>query len=198
MHRFIIKLFVIAFGVFLLQACNSGGQQQAAESEQETASAEQTETTSAPEEETRPSPLKQVSGNVDGVSVSMQYSSPSVKEREIWGELVPYDQVWRTGANEATWVAFDKDVMIGGEKVPAGKYALFTIPTEQEWKVILNETWNQWGAYDYDASENIAEFEVPTEMQADAEERLKFSITDMGIRFEWEKLAFEIPVSAAG
>lgn len=81
--------------------------------------------------------------------VTINYSRPAVKERTIWGELVPLGKVWRTGANEATTFSASDEVLINGQKLPAGKYALFTIPGEASWTLIFNKTAEQWGAYDY-------------------------------------------------
>ncbi len=85
-----------------------------------------------------------------GKGVSVSYGQPSKKNRKIFGELVPYGQVWRTGANEATEITFDTDVDFGGTEVKAGTYTLFTIPGEDEWEVILNSSRKQWGAFQYD------------------------------------------------
>src|SRR6478609_2476101 len=84
----------------------------------------------------RPSPADSVSGKIGNANIEINYSSPSVKGRPIWGALVPYGKVWRAGANEATTFQVDKDVKVEGKTLPAGKYALFTIPTEKEWTII--------------------------------------------------------------
>ena len=140
--------------------------------------------------------LKKVSGELDGVQVNMQYGSPGVKERKIWGDLVPYNEVWRTGANEATWIEFDKDVTIAGQKIPKGKYGLFTIPAESEWTVILNKVWDQWGAYDYDEKEDLARFNVVPQKSDSSKERLEFSVDD-DVTFAWENLTFSFDIEPA-
>ncbi|UZR92313.1 DUF2911 domain-containing protein [Chondrinema litorale] len=161
---------------------------------------ENSDTTTAvaeePAKEEIPSPLKKVSGEVDGVQVNMQYGSPGVKERNIWGDLVPYNEVWRTGANEATWIEFDKDVTIAGQKIPKGKYGLFTIPAESEWTVILNKVWDQWGAYDYDEKEDLARFNVVPQKSGSAKERMEFSVDD-DVTFAWENLTFSFDIEPA-
>ena len=173
-------------------------------SKQETSNVTEEETTTdtevvAEEEpaEEIPSPLKKISETVNGVKVDLQYGSPGVKGRTIWGELVPYGEVWRTGANEATWISFDKDVMIEGNKVPAGKYGLFTIPNTDEWTVILNKTWDQWGAYDYSADDDLVRFSVSPQMLETPEERMAFALADNQVKFMWEKLAFAFEVTPA-
>src|ERR1700739_4277069 len=91
------------------------------------------------------SPADSTSGTVAGSTIKISYHSPSVKGRKIWGGLVPYNQVWRTGANEATIFNTSKDIKIGGKTLPAGKYSLYTKPGETEWQVIFNSQTGQWG-----------------------------------------------------
>jgi len=102
----------------------------------------------------RPSPKSTVSQTVGVTEVTVVYSRPSVKDRKIWGGLVPMDQVWRTGANEATIVKVSNDVKINGSVLPAGTYSLHTIPGEKEWTVIFNKVAEQWGSYSYDAAKD--------------------------------------------
>ena len=126
------------------------------------------------------------------------YSRPQKKGREIFGELVPYDKVWRTGANEATEITFYKDVMFGGKSVKAGTYSFFTIPGEDQWTVILNEVLNQWGAYRYDDSKDVVRIEVEPKKTAATVET--FSITskkaDEGydLLLGWDDTYIEIPI----
>lgn len=136
-------------------------------------------------------------GSVDGVDVVLEYGRPNVKEREIWGGLVPYDKVWRTGANEATTISFSDDVMVEGEPLAAGTYALFTIPGEEEWTVIFNRVAEQWGAYDYDAGQDALRVTVQPEAR-DHVESMDFVIEDGEVVLRWEKLAVPVSVSAAG
>src|SRR5215831_9717857 len=96
----------------------------------------------------RPSPPATATGKVMGATIAIDYSSPSVKGRKIWGGLVPYDKVWRTGANEATLFSTDKEIKVEGKPLPAGKYSLYTIPGEKEWVIILNSQTGQWGVKD--------------------------------------------------
>lgn len=140
----------------------------------------------------RLSPKSFVGQTVGYTNVRIDYGSPGVKERIIWGELVPYNKVWRAGANEATTIEFDKDVSIKGNKVPAGKYSLFTIPTKDEWTIILNSIYDQWGAYKYDQSKDQLRFTAKPKLN-DHVERLRFTIEYIdaykaNINLEWENL----------
>ena len=92
--------------------------------------------------------------------ITLTYSRPNVHGRKIFGGLQPYGEVWRTGANTATTISFTDDVTIDGNKVPAGDYALFTIPGADEWTIILNKNTKQWGAYSYKESEDFLRFKV--------------------------------------
>src|ERR1051325_12122347 len=123
----------------------------------------------------RLSPVASVMQMIGLTKVEINYSSPAVKGRTIWGGLEPYDKVWRTGANEATTIAFGTDVTIGGQKVKAGKYALFTIPGKEEWTVIINSNPNQWGAYGYKQELDVIRVKVKPE-HAEFKERMAFYI----------------------
>ena len=135
-----------------------------------------------------------------GVKITVDYSSPNVKERDIWGSLVEFDKVWRTGANEATTFEVDNDVMIEGHKLAKGKYALFTIipKNQEEVTVILNKEANQWGAFKYKEKEDALRFKVKCTKVADNQEALKFDVEKSGnVDFAWEKLRFSFKVKKA-
>jgi hypothetical protein len=93
--------------------------------------------------------------------IILTYSRPNVKGRKIFGYTEPYGLVWRTGANAATTIKFTEEVTLEDKKVPAGEYALFSIPGEKEWTFILNKTAKQWGAYSYKEGDDLARFKVP-------------------------------------
>ena len=115
----------------------------------------------------RPSPP----ATVTGTNFTIEYSRPSLKGRKAFGELEPYGKVWRTGANEATTFEAKKDLKINGQTLPAGTYALFTIPGEQEWTIIFNKTAKQWGAYKYDEKQDALRVKVkPTKTAAPVEQ----------------------------
>ena len=141
----------------------------------------------------RVSPQATVSQTVGLTNVTITYCRPGVKGRVIWGGLVPYDQVWRTGANEATTITFADAVTIDGTKLPAGTYGLFTIPGKDEWTVIFNKTAKQWGAYQYKQAEDALRIKVkPHEMPF--HELLTFcfpavSTESATVAMVWDKLA---------
>src|SRR6478609_2309905 len=101
------------------------------------------------------SPSATATGKIGAANVKIVYCQPSARGRQIMGELVPYGEVWRTGANAATTIEFDKPVKVEGKDVPAGKYALFTIPNESEWVIILSKNSNQMGAFGYREKEDL-------------------------------------------
>lgn len=143
----------------------------------------------------RPSPPKTAEAELASGKVIIDYSSPAVKDRVIWGELVPYDKMWRTGANEATTLMLEKDMKVGGKLIPAGKYALFTIPGKDKWTIVLNSEWDQWGAYNYDKSKDVHRFQVKPKMVEENQERLMFDIEENGrVMLKWENVVvpFEI------
>ncbi len=115
-------------------------------------------------DEVRASPNAGVMQTIGTTSVHVIYGRPSVKGRTIFGSLVPYGEVWRTGANEATTITFSNDVTVEGQSIAAGSYALFTIPTAGSWTFIFNKTAEQWGAFNYDSAEDALRVDVtPTE-----------------------------------
>ncbi|MDT0648697.1 DUF2911 domain-containing protein [Autumnicola edwardsiae] len=89
------------------------------------------------------------------------YSRPQKRDREVFGKLVPYGEVWRTGANEATELTLYKDMQVAGEKIPQGTYTLYTVPNEKEWTVILNKKTLTWGAYEYSSEQDLVRINVP-------------------------------------
>ena len=148
----------------------------------------------AGDKEKRPSPLTSDSISIGDTDLSIHYSSPSVKKRKIWGELVPYDEVWRTGANKATYINTNKDIKIEEKLLPAGRYALFTIPSESDWIIVFNEDWDQWGAYNYDSNKDIFRIKVFPQ-KSSFNERLKFVFEDSTLRFDWEELSYSLTIN---
>lgn len=148
----------------------------------------------------RLSPKATVSQTIGLTDVTVTYCRPGVRGRTIWGELVPYGEVWRTGANEATTITFSSDVTVEGHAVAAGTYGLFTIPGKTEWTVILNKGAKQWGAYEYKQEEDLLRFAVKPQL-AEFCERMTFSFpnTTMDsseVALNWEKVrvAFTVKV----
>lgn len=138
------------------------------------------------------SPASTVKQRVGITDITIEYSRPGIKDRKVFGGLVPYGEVWRTGANQATKVTFSTPVKFGGADVPAGSYALFSIPGEKEWTVILSKVTGQWGAYRYDKKDDVTRATVaPVKLSEPVE---TFTIDVNNIRDEsatlnlvWEK-----------
>ncbi len=143
----------------------------------------------------RPSPPAVAEGTIDGVKVKIDYSQPGAKGRKVMGGLVPYGEVWRTGANEATVIEFDKNVKIEGQALAAGKYTLFTIPAENEWAIIFNSKIGQWGAYDYTKNKDKDVLKVTVKpAKADFTEAFTITVDKDAVTLKWENtvVAFKI------
>jgi hypothetical protein len=138
------------------------------------------------------SPL--VSSSSDNIKIS--YSQPSKKGREIFGTLVPYDQVWRTGANMGTEITFFKDVNFGGKSVKAGTYTLFTIPGANEWTVILNPELKQQGSSNYGSikEKNIAEVKVKPTKTSAVQEKLLINSDNTSLTITWDMTSVSVPL----
>ncbi len=146
----------------------------------------------------RASPKASVSQTIGVTEISVNYCRPSVRDREIMGSLVPYDKVWRAGANEATTISFNYPVKFGKIEVNAGKYALFMIPHSNKWTIILNKEWNQWGAYNYDPKLDVLRVEV-LHQKTDHTELCTYSFIGVNkvegvLRMTWENTQIDIPL----
>ena len=133
--------------------------------------------------------------------ISVVYQRPSAKGRTIFGDLVPYDQIWRTGANNATNITFQSEVMIEGQKLAAGTYALFTIPGKEEWTIIFNNNAKQWGAYTYDKADDVLRVKVkPKSLETPVEtftiefDNVHEQSVDLSLSWEKTKVAFNVAV----
>jgi hypothetical protein len=139
------------------------------------------------------SPKETVQGTIDGANVSVVYGRPSVKGRKIMGELVPFGQVWRTGANEATTITFDKPVTVEGKALAAGTYGLFTIPGENEWTIIFNKDAKQWGAYKYNQADDVLRVTVKSS-KADFTETFTIATDKNGVSMTWENTSATVKI----
>lgn len=153
----------------------------------------------------QPSPGASVTQTVGNSTVKIDYSRPGVKGRKIWGGLVPFGEVWRTGANNATVITFSDPVKIAGKDLPAGSYAFFAIPGPQAWTLIFNKNVKQWGAYDYKATEDALRVEAAPAPLAVPEEYLQFaihmkSLEALRVELAWEKLSvgFDVTLDTPG
>jgi len=132
-----------------------------------------------------------------GAQVVVEYGRPNVGGRKIWGSLVPFGDVWRSGADEATTISFDKSVLIEGQALAAGRYALFLVPSEGNWTVIFSKIADQWGAFKYDAKTDALRVTVPPQVH-DLVETLEYAVAGDRIEMRWEKLAVGFSVKAVG
>ncbi|HLF62191.1 MAG TPA: DUF2911 domain-containing protein [Saprospiraceae bacterium] len=147
---------------------------------------------------TRQSIKSAVSGQIGRASVNIHYHSPKVRERIIWGGLVPFDDVWVTGAHDATTVEISQNFEINGVQIHPGKYALFTIPGKETWIVILNKKWEQHLANEYDQEDDLVRVQVSPQTNAHTE-RLQYFVEDVGnnegfISVAWEKIKIRLPL----
>lgn len=149
------------------------------------------------EKSKRPSPP--VHTNVttnDGVTIDIHYSSPSLNGRQIGVEVAEVNTLWRTGANEATTIAFDKDVTVEGKKLAAGKYSLYSIPGEYQTTIIINKQWNQWGTK-YDKAEDALRVDVENDTDANSAEKFKIAASKSGaVTLAWGQYRVSFSVKA--
>lgn len=143
----------------------------------------------------RASPPAVATGSIGEATISINYSSPAMKGRTVWGGIVPYGKVWRAGANEATTFETDKDIMVEGEKLAAGKYSIFAIPQEGDWTIIFNTVAEQWGAYQYDESKDALRVTVTPTMADKSVEKLTYGVDSKNgkVHLMWDKVV--VPVS---
>ena len=156
-------------------------------------------TTTQPEADTVKKSLpKETHALIGDAHITIKYTAPVVKGRVIWGGLVPYNEVWVTGAHRATSFEINKSFSINGQAVPAGKYAIFTIPGEETWTFILNKNWDQHLADDYNAAEDVLRYSVTPERLEENQERLLYAIKNISeaeaeLQISWEKIRIKIP-----
>ncbi|QHL86341.1 DUF2911 domain-containing protein [Nibribacter ruber] len=145
------------------------------------------------------SPKAKITHTIGITEVTVAYSAPGVKNREVWGKLVPYGKLWRAGANEATTISFSTDVRILQENVPAGTYSLFVLPTDSSnWYVVLNKQLDLWGTDGYDQSKDLIRLPFSPK-SAEFHETLKYSFNDVQpasarLVLNWEKKQLVIPI----
>ncbi|MDY0907020.1 DUF2911 domain-containing protein [Pedobacter sp. CFBP9032] len=148
----------------------------------------------AQEAQPKPSPAATATGKVKGATITINYSSPAVKGRKIFGGLEAYDKVWRAGANEATVFETDKDIMVEGKPLAAGKYSFFLVPKESgTWTAVFNKEPKQWGAYKYEEAKDALRVDVKVKPLKATQERLVYKITKTGFSLDWDKVS--VPVS---
>jgi hypothetical protein len=141
----------------------------------------------------RPSPNASVTQTVGVTDITIKYSRPGVKGREIWGKVVPYGEVWRTGANENTTIKFSTPVKVEGHELPAGVYGVQTIPTQGDWTLIFSKDADEWGAFSYKPEHDALRVQIKPQPAPELRERMGFDfedVTDDSARvvLSWEKL----------
>lgn len=144
-------------------------------------------------QEKKASPAQVAQGKISGSAVTINYSSPSVKNRVIWGELVPYGKVWRAGANESTTIETTQDLVIEGQKLPAGKYSIFVIPEKDNATVIFNKVAKQWGASKYKQEEDMIRVQVKPQARREKAEQLTYAVNSNAIVLSWDN--WDIPMN---
>ena len=146
------------------------------------------------------SPVCTISQAVGTSDISITYSRPGAKNRVIFGNIVPYDKMWRTGANKATKISFSEEVTFAGQKVLAGEYSLFTIPSKNEWEVILNNELNLWGTGEYNEADDVMRVKIPSSSNENHVESLTidlntFSSSGADLVISWENTKVVIPIN---
>ena len=144
------------------------------------------------------SPHTSAMAMVGAAHIHIDYSSPGVRKRVIFGGLLAYDEVWQAGAHQATWIETNKDLLIDGKNLPAGKYGFFTIPSVDEWTIIFNKNWDQHGKDKYEEQDDVLRFKVQPVSLETVQEHLEYQVikTDEQsgiISLAWEKTKVEVP-----
>ncbi len=193
--------FLITFA-FLLSSVGCGKEQSKDDAGTGQSTAVVNDSTTADKSQERLSPPDTSILQIDDWNLKISYSAPSVRGRKIWGDLVPYEKVWRTGANEATVFYSSKTLIIEGDTLPAGRYSFFTIPGENEWTLIFNKEWNQWGAYEYDEEKDALRVRATPEIAGSMNEMLRFELLEGDsstavMHFYWEQLHLAVPLKEA-
>lgn len=140
------------------------------------------------------SPPAKAEGTIDGVKITIDYSQPSAKGRKIMGGLVPYGEVWRTGANATTTIEFSENVKIEGKAVAKGKYGLYTLPGENEWVIIINKG-IKWGAFDYKQADDVVRVTVKPGKTASFVETFTIAVEKDKVVLNWENTSAAFKIS---
>ena len=144
------------------------------------------------------SPSKYAMTMIDGAHIHIDYSSPSVRERIIFGGLLAYGEIWQSGAHNATWISTNKDLLINDNLLKAGKYAFFTVPNKEFWTIIFNKNWKQHGKDEYNQADDVFRFDVKPKISEQVKENLTYKVEKIGnqqgtISLSWEKITISFP-----
>lgn len=149
-------------------------------------------------QERRASPLTIVASRYKDTYIKIVYSQPMKKGRDIFGKLVPYGEVWRTGANESTEITITTNIKIGGQEMKAGTYSVFTIPNQESWTIIFNADLGMWGSYNYNPKRDVLRLEAPTSTLNETVESFTIGIDPMNniadLTFAWDKTKVVVPI----
>ncbi len=196
LKSFFLSFFVIT--LVLLTGCNNNQ----VPAETADANSESATTATAPSAYTTKKAIpREMETTVGNETFKIKYHSPGVRERVIWGGLVPYEEVWVTGGHKATSLEVSSDFEVNNTKIPAGKYAIFTIPGKETWTVILNKNWDQHLTDEYNAADDILRFQVKPVENLHTE-RLTYSIektgdTQANLAVAWEKIKIAFPIKVS-
>jgi len=178
--------------VFLIVSCK-----QETKNVKEVVVEERASETSAQTDKKKPlSPHTSTMTMIGDAHIHIDYSSPGVRNRIIFGGLLAYDQVWQAGAHMATWIETNKDLVIDGKMLPAGKYGFFTIPSKDEWTIIFNSNWDQHGKDEYDKKDDVLRFKVKPIISDEVTERLAYQVNKINdnegtMSLSWEKVSIK-------
>jgi len=208
MKRNTLQFFLFVAVMGLTFACNNATEEGGSEAAETTEEVAEEETAAEPTEivstesyttvmlkDGIASPRKEMTGTIGDADIVVNYGSPSVKGRTIWGDLVAYDELWRTGANEATTIKFSEDVMVAGKQLAAGTYGLFTIPGEDQWTVVFSNVTESWGDGEYDESKDALRVMATPEMKDEASETMEFMVDGDNLVLYWDTLTLPIEIS---
>ncbi|WP_292889137.1 DUF2911 domain-containing protein [Nonlabens sp.] len=191
-----MKYTIIFLGLVLMSACKETSQEvDVAPDNQVT----QQETPQAEPVKKKPlSPHTSAMAMIGDAHIHFDYSSPGVRDRIVFGGLLPYNVVWQAGAHQATWMETNKDLSIAGKKLKAGKYGFFVIPNEKEWTVIFNSNWDQHGKDEYDKKDDVVRLKITPQTNEDIQEHLEYKVIKTSdssgrITLSWEKILIEFP-----
>ena len=154
------------------------------------------ETSAQPDKKKPLSPHTSTMTMIGDAHIHIDYSSPGVRNRIIFGGLLAYDQVWQAGAHMATWIETNKDLVIDGKMLPAGKYGFFTIPSKDEWTIIFNSNWDQHGKDEYDKKDDVLRFKVKPIISDEVTEHLAYQVNKINnnegtMSLSWEKVSIK-------
>ncbi|GAK90959.1 DUF2911 domain-containing protein [uncultured Nonlabens sp.] len=190
-----MKKILVVLSIILFASCKQEVKENKEEVMQEV---EKVTQTAEPDKKKPLSPHTETMAMIGDAHIHIDYSSPGVRDRMIFGGLLAYDAVWQSGAHKATWIETNKDLMINGKALPKGKYGFFTIPTKGDWTVIFNSNWDQHGKDEYDVKEDILRFTTTPQISETIQEQLEYTVnkaTDSSgtISMSWEKVTIEFP-----